>query len=347
MKYKKILSVAFVLLIAGLVCMLAASMLVGFNWEKLNSEEFTEYSRTFDGKYNEIEIIDANVKVELIPTDDKMKLVYYESDDTKYTISDEGSKLYIKKNERIKFFWFSFDIFSPDKLTLYIPADYVGDIKVSNSNGSINAEGFDFAEADLGTINARINVIGCSFGKLKLSSMNGGITMNSCNADKADISTTNSSIDIENVTITSGALDISNLNGTIRITNTNANSLTAKTSNASVILNNVNIIDYVEAKSSNGNINIDTLIAKKLFAKTSNSKVLVNAVDCLEVELKSSNGSISGTLVGRMENYSIKSSTSNGSTNLPNGTTSGSRKLITSTSNADIDIYFDNTDGCF
>ena len=54
MKYRKILSTALVLLIAGLVCMFTASMLVGFNWDKLGNEEYTEHTRTFNGQYDSI-----------------------------------------------------------------------------------------------------------------------------------------------------------------------------------------------------------------------------------------------------------------------------------------------------
>lgn len=79
----------------------------------------------------------------------------------------------------------------------------------------------------------------------------------------------------------------------------------------------------------------------KVTLQTSNHAIhFVDLNAKTDVELKTSNGSITGNFLARMSDFSIISKTSNGSNNLPENAEMGSRKLSAKTSNGKIKIEF-------
>jgi DUF4097 and DUF4098 domain-containing protein YvlB len=73
--------------------------------------------------------------------------------------------------------------------------------------------------------------------------------------------------------------------------------------------------------------------------ETSNGRVVVDQVTSAAIELKSSNGSITGSVGGKRSDYTISSDTSNADDNLGDGG-DGPSTLTANTSNGDINIRF-------
>lgn len=96
-----------------------------------------------------------------------------------------------------------------------------------------------------------------------------------------------------------------------------------------------------ELITSNGTLSLDHCSVKNTInAKTSNALLTLYQVEGKDITLKSSNGEITGGLIGNMEEYQIESHTSNGSNSLPEQKNTGTKFLRAETSNANIEIGF-------
>lgn len=119
-----------------------------------------------------------------------------------------------------------------------------------------------------------------------------------------------------------------------------ARTLTAGTSNARIMMNDVYVREQLDAGTSNGRLILENVTSDQgMNLHTSNASVRLEAVDAGTLEIRTSNGSVSGTLKGKEEEYAVRSGTSNGKNNLTDRE-DGERRLYVKTSNAHINLEF-------
>ena len=153
------------------------------------------------------------------------------------------------------------------------------------------------------------------------------------------LSTSNATVSVSSLKA-AGEIRIDTSNATIGVSNVTATLLNAHTSNGSVSLDNVIISGSVDVKSSNGSLTAKNVAAKeKLRLDTSNGRISVDNVTSADIELRSSNSSISGSVAGKRSDYTISSHTSNGDDSLGDGGR-GQSRLTVNTSNGNISIRF-------
>ncbi|MCX7715199.1 MAG: DUF4097 family beta strand repeat-containing protein [Clostridia bacterium] len=148
-------------------------------------------------------------------------------------------------------------------------------------------------------------------------------------------------------------------NGTVRIIDTNATVLYAKTSNYRVTVTNVNVVKDVNVSTSSASIDLNKVLAESILCKTNKSEISIKDatvknmlqastsdgyIDFKEVsgnyiDLRTTNGRISGTIVGNINDYSINSKTTGGKSNLPN-IPFGVKRLSAVTTKENIHITF-------
>lgn len=139
-----------------------------------------------------------------------------------------------------------------------------------------------------------------------------------------------------------GMVDCHSSNGKILLSNVHVTGdITCNTSNAYVTLKNVSAAQRIVIKTANGLIRLlNTAGELGVQVKTSNGKIDLDHLSGDHICLKTSNGMIKGTIVGRKEDFNIQSHTSNGTNNLPGNTVYGEKELNVETSNGKIDIRF-------
>ena len=177
-----------------------------------------------------------------------------------------------------------------------------------------------------------------------------------------DITTSNGKINLSGLG-GMGSIRLRSSNGAIYLTQTRCKQLSIHTSNALITMDQVSGMDAVSARSSNGRIQANSVSSRGVIdLRTSNARI--NAENCAgehllylqtsnghvetmgchfpSLQLKTSNGGISGTLPGSMSDYSLDCRTSNGFCNLPKFQPGGSKTLLAHTSNGSINISFEN-----
>ncbi len=158
-------------------------------------------------------------------------------------------------------------------------------------------------------------------------------------AGKLQLDTSNAPVNVSGL-ISAGDVRINTSNSPIAADNVSAVLVNAHTSNGAVTLDKVAVSGAVEMKSSNGTLTARQVTAKdKLSMETSNGRIVADRVASAAIELKSSNGAISGSVEGKRSDYTISSDTSNGDDSLGDGG-KGQNKLTVKTSNGNIDIRF-------
>ncbi len=196
-------------------------------------------------------------------------------------------------------------------------------INLKTSNGNIIVEKSMYAAVlNVQTSNGFISLSDTYTHTLYANTSNGDLIFNNVFGYTANAQTSNGRIDLENSKYTDMALITSN--GDINIKNTNLSILKVNTSNGAITLSDIQADKQLSADTSNGDIQFKDIKAENMIFDTSN-------------------GSISGNIIGQPTDYFIKSDTSLGNDSLavyneqnPNT----NRSLEAYTSNGDINVTF-------
>jgi len=165
------------------------------------------------------------------------------------------------------------------------------------------------------------------------------ITVPEAYAGAFKLNTSNANVTVSGFSET-GDVRAETSNGTVNLSNLSAAILNVKTSNGAVTLEKVISSGRLTAETSNGAMTVRQAAAQDgMFLHTSNGHITVDQVTSKEIELRSSNASITGSVGGKREEYTVSSSTSNADNNL-GSSGSGQFRLTVNTSNGAINVRF-------
>ncbi|QSX06591.1 DUF4097 family beta strand repeat protein [Sedimentibacter sp. zth1] len=325
MKNRKLLTIASLLVIIGIIIFFVGFANADFNIKNISTIKYEEKSYSTNTNIEKINIGDYDMSVDITPSpDDKIHIKYYENKKRKYIISEKNGVLDIQKEKPsiINIFSMSID-FNNTKLSVKIPKNYNGELIVKTSNNSISISDINLGDVSLTTSNGKIHS-----------------TNISCSSS-LELKSSNASIDVENVKV-SGDIICDTSNGKTNLTNVSSlEDIRCETSNGTIYVVDTKC-NYINAKSSNGTISLDNFSTNSsIEIRTSNSKVLFNNISFNDkFKITTSNGKIKGNLNGKIDEYTINYKTSNGDSNLPNDYVGGNKQIDFRTSNSDIDVDF-------
>lgn len=156
-----------------------------------------------------------------------------------------------------------------------------------------------------------------------------------------DLRTSNARLSAEGVNCW-GKASLWTSNASLHVKAFSARSIQMKSSNASLNLHQVLVQKELAGVTSNGSVKAEDVQAtERLSLTTSNSSMQVKALESAAISLISSNASIRGSLAGKLAEYSITSTTSNGRNSLPRQQQGGNKTLEVRTSNGKIELAFE------
>lgn len=156
---------------------------------------------------------------------------------------------------------------------------------------------------------------------------------------KIELNGSNGRVRVEGVALHAG-ITVRTSNGRIIVNDVACDFADLQTSNARVTVDDLKTRADIRLKSTNGRLEVRNAVAfGRVDLTTSNGAINVEEISTDHMKLKTSNGSVSGTIKGRIEDYAINSSTCNGHNNLPTGT-EGAKSLEVSTNNGSIRMQF-------
>lgn len=312
---KTFIAISASLIGIGIVLCFIGFSMAGFSFQKLsNSPQYKQEVQSFSAK--DITLIKTDLDNESIiikaSSGDEIVLTYFTNENRKINCEESSGKI-ILSSQNSPFEWFkpfSFTsignlINSQKKIVIEIPKGYEKELDIKTSNGSITLnEDFMLSTAAFQTKNSSINLSKITCEDLVASTTNGSITIKDIKVEK----------DID-----------------------------ATTTNSSIRINSCTAVKF-KAQTNNGDIKVDDLVAgNSIDFKTGNADILAYKIDCGDISFVTSNGDVVGSLLSPQHEYSIRSRTSNGDSNIAESSKgSTGKELYVHTSNADIEITFDD-----
>lgn len=301
---KKLLIFGILLLIVGAVLFFVGLVKIDFNFSKLNAGgPYVQKTFTSEQTVLSVFIKDKNADVTFIKTEGaNFTVTFDENEKEKYTITETDGVLTVESKYDYKWYDYLFNFTFHDKeVIVEVPSYYNGNVNVRTLNGSINLKDLEFDDMTLYT-------------------ENGPISLNNISCKNINCETSNGTIKLENIKATGIELETSN--GRIYFNKSTCTSLSAKSTNGRICIS-------------------ESVIEGTTYAKTSNGGIILEKADFKsDASCLTSNGTISGSIMGSEEDFYYKCSTSNGDCNLPNDFGVGAKTLTLKTSNGDIKISF-------
>lgn len=235
----------------------------------------------------------------------EVTLRYNEDEYQSYDCTLEDGTLRLELRPQTRFF-FGINLFFSRQysIELCLPRDCAASLDAQSSNAAVEMEQI------------------LLWGELRLKTSNARISARMLEARHIDLKTSNASLRLERLK-TDGIMTLRTSNGRIEARGLSSRGgISLETSNGRIEAEQIESAASIRLESSNGSLRVSGLAAESISLKTSNS-------------------SISGTLPGRAEDYSVLSATSNGKNSLKDHAFAGPRKLSAHTSNAAIKLEFE------
>lgn len=302
---------------------------------------------------------------------DSIAITYYETSRDPYSVKLANGKLEVigAKSELL----FGFIQFSPygyvpsksqdaHSIILEIPDSYTGSLNLQLEQGDISAVGLSLNNCEFSTASGDVVLENLDTdGNLYSSSISGSIRITSCDSG-GSISADTSSGQVTVAGSTSARrLDIDSLSGRINISDSTAGENVSLSSSSGAI--------YISDFSTTGGINISSLSSSVTVSSSETGQHLsidtasgrielagitigtdlsidslsgsVSLDSCIihDTNISTASGSVSGSIIGKREDYKITTDTASGKNNLGN-TSSGEYKLEIDTLSGSINIEF-------
>ena len=348
---KKILSIAGIAAVVGIIMAFIGMCIVGFDFEKLDlDKDYTEKIFTVsDSEISSVNVYTDCMKVKVCYREDdsnEIRITYYENDKHKPTIANEDGTITLNDKEDFWNNFFNVGMFNIKRSRLETLVEVPKNnktlkINIETSNAKITADGLTADKLSLKTSNASIDVSGKFTNDVYCKTSNASIDVSGEFTNDVYCDTSNGNINAKN--ITAHTVSLYSSNASCNAESVKSKNLNVGTSNASINITNINS-DSVKLETSNASINLGDTVAKDSFyADTSNGSINTRGIDSDKIELHTSNSSITATIVGDDKDFAINSGTSNGNDNLyGRGNNSASKQLSVYTSNGNINIKFDD-----
>lgn len=318
---------AAICIAVGLALCLAAYAVVRGDFVRLSTAppyEAKEVSYPAQG-WTSLAILDRNTPVRLERSpDDQIHITYFENQDERYRLSDNGGELRMEKLEHKGWIRFVMNFNLQDTtVVVALPEDYTGNVSLITSNADISARGLSLpGDVSLQTTNAAIRVqeLECT-GRLRLATTNNAWKLEHVTAAEIEAKATNRSVSATQVH-TQGSLNLSTTNGAISLEDVSAAACTAQSSNNAIQATEVVTQGRLELRTTNNTIRLERVQPGS------------------SAELVTTNGAIRGSILDRADQYTIESRTTNASNNLPEHFGSGPKRLTARTTNGKIAVDF-------
>ncbi len=316
-----------ILVIVGLLLCSVGFALSGGDLQKASgNSDFERKEATYapDGLTKvKIEERDADITLG-VSTDDKIHITYYENAKNRYEITQGDAWKIVKKtaqNWTDEIMNFNFAV-EGNPLTILLPEGIQWDVELNSALGDVTVTGGAYAGLSLETDYGVMDLSNVTASYLDISSSKGDLFLEDIHVDgRAEADSQYGMLQLTQVE-TVGPLEAETDNGDITLENVKALSVAVGSDYGEISLRNVAAEGSLEAKTDKGDLDLDQVSAGS------------------GLTLKTDYGSISGSLLGKMSDYSIEASTDLGDSNLPPVFREGRINLYVHTDLGDINVTF-------
>lgn len=369
---KKTEKIGIICFVLGIIIVSIGFTMADFKLENLNTAEKKEYTnKEYSSdikKIKTIEIDTRDCEVLVEPIDgDTLKITYQETKDETYSIK-EREDFVIKKEESsilsnvIAFDWMTFDTSEKEKMHVYLPKTYTGDLEIESSYAPIMIGDFENLgdvsltnnqdDIQVSNVKAESADVRIAYGALTGSNLfmkekinidinKGELTMNQVEAMEMLIESGYSSMQVEDLKIQE------TWNATINQGGLTARKVRAKSIDLSQTYGSFQLHDIMASKEfkfqgEHGDMEMEDVVTKDFKGKGSYADLIFNRVDIVKFDLEMYQGNTNGSILGKMDDFNIKATVENGNKNLPDySSDQHPKQLFVEANYGDVNIIFD------
>lgn len=316
-KTKIWLVVAGVLVVVGLILFAAVMMVYDWNFTKLSTVKYETNTYVAEGAFSNLILYTDTADITLVKTEDrKCKVVCYEPDNGKHSVTVQNGTLTINENDQRK--WYEYIDITVDtpKITVYLSEEEYETLTIRASTGDIVIpKEFRFETIDILT-------------------STGDVTNHASGAKTIQIKTSTGDIFVENVS--AGVLMLSVSTGKVTVTDATCESdfqITVSTGKANV--NQAQCKNFI-SNGDTGDITLKNVIAReKLSVERSTGDVKLDGCNGAEILINTDTGDVTGSLLSEKV---FLTETDTGDVMVPKTTTGGICQITTNTGDIKITV---------
>lgn len=252
--------------------------------------------------------------------DGKIHLSYFVNDDlVVFTVNETDDALEISERKKNAVSWF---IPNQDnrRAELLIPEGFTGTLVSDTATGDTNIDGIT-------TVIAYV-----------VRTTTGDLSVGNVTAQSATFRVTTGELNFSHCSF-GNDIHLIGTTGEFTVYNVEAASVSVKTTTGSAKVKNVKA-DEVEVGMTTGSMTVENVSAGRIYLHATTGEIRVDGLDSNDIKITATTGSVSGTLIGSIEDYTIESHVSTGMNSLPNNFGEGERKLYVKTTTGSIRLTF-------
>lgn len=312
---KKIIMIATILLIVGLVIFVIAMSINKWDFTKLGSSKYETNYFNVTGDFKDISIVTDTADIKFVKTDREPYVVCYDREKLYHAVTIENGVLKIELQDERKWYDYIFN-FGHDTITVYLPNDTYSALNIEGDTSDIYIQDdFTFESINVSVSTGDVDCYANVTGNAKIEVSTGDITVKGISALSLDLTASTGEIELENV----------NAEEEIKIT----------VSTGDTELENVDCASLTSTGDT-GELELKNVIAKNFFSlERSTGDITFKNCDAGEITVKTSTGDVSGSL---LSDKIFFTNTSTGRVDVPKSLTGGKCEITTSTGNITITL---------
>ena len=310
--------IAVCLILIGLIIFGCIMAMLEWDFAKLSTVKYETNTYEIIEDFDNISISTDTAQVIFLPSEDSSaKVICYEEENSKHSVTVKDGKLIIEIVDTRK--WFNFvgiSVGNSPKLTVYLPKSEYASLTVNGSTGGVDIPNdFKLGTIDVSLSTGYVRCQASTAGLLKIRTSTGDINIEGVSAEMLDLS-----VSTGKVTLRKAAC-----NGDIKI----------KVSTGNAVLTDVEC-KTLASSGSTGRITLTNVIASgRISIERDTGNVIFDRCDAAEIFVETDTGSVKGSLLS--EKIFI-TQTDTGSVRVPSSTSGGRCEITTDTGDINIEI---------
>jgi len=309
------LIVAACLVLAGGALIGMAIQMAEGDFMKLSTKKYDTTEHMPAGEFRDIVIETDTADIAIVPAE-VTKIVCYEQENAKHTVSVDNGTLTIQVQNNKKWYDHIGIIFGSPKITVYMPAGEYGSMTVRSDTGGVQIPAdFAFTDMDIRESTGIVKSCASVSGDMKIKTSTGSITLEDLTAGSLELTVSTGKITVLDVTC--------------------QGDMTVNVSTGKAGLTNVKCRNFA-SNGNTGDLYLDNVIAAEKFTiERSTGDVDLEGCDAAEITVTTDTGHITGSLLS--EKVFI-AHTDTGRVEVPHTLSGGKCELTTDTGNIKIEI---------
>ena len=298
------------LMLTGCVIFTVVMSILKWDFTKLSTVKYETNTYELTETFHNLSIASDTSGVKFALSDsDKCKVVCYEEETARHSVTVENGMLVVKLNNQRSWYDYIGLAFGSPTIMVYLPKAQYETLTITESTGNVDIpKDFHFASVDI-------------------SVTTGGVTCAASASDSMKIKTSTGNIGVENAS--AGSLTLSAATGGITVSDVKCEGdANIKITTGRTILNNMECQNLI-SDGSTGNITLNNVkTAQKSSITRSTGDVNFHDSDSGEIYVKTSTGDVTGSL---LTDKVFITQTDTGRVNIPKSGAGGNCEILTDT----------------